>query len=268
MDIQRQLIQWNKLIEEEVQAMTTFDKKRVIGVIDSLFKFIDIKQSQLGNREQFRFVDEPIPQESVNEMNNKPNMGDIKHIGQKLSEAVQVNSKSSDVQQATSKLSGLKNVKVTIGWGDGVGGHVLISDISNTIVTTNQTSIPTSVHLKGVESSILRINSSGPVFIHDVSHTVLVLSCHQLRLHNIVDSTIIVESVGNNRIIIENCNGLKLQSTNEIAVDDFNWPTTLTTNPHYKFSHEIDDFAWIESVTDGPTKVMKDNTKHTDIKKK
>lgn len=256
MDIQRQLIQWNKLIEKEVQAMATFDKKRVIGVIDSLFKFIDIKQSQLGNREQFRFVGEPTPQERVNEMNNNPKMGDIKHIGQNLC-VLQVNSKLANVQQANSKLSDLNNVKITIGWGDGVGGHILISDISNTIVTTNQTSIPTSVHLKGVESSILRINSSGPVFIHDVSHTVLVLSCHQLRLHNIVDSTIIVESVGNNRIIIENCNGLKLQSTDEIAVDDFNWPTTLTTNPHYKFSHEIDDFAWIESVTDGPTKVMK-----------
>ncbi|ODV69458.1 hypothetical protein HYPBUDRAFT_84816, partial [Hyphopichia burtonii NRRL Y-1933] len=103
-----------------------------------------------------------------------------------------------------------------------------------------------SAHIKGGEDSVIAINSEGPIFIHDLNHCVLLLKCHQLRLHNIHNCLILVE-VGNDRVVIENSNGLRIGSyptskkkgfqlaRDKIEVDDFNWPTKLEKNNNYDY---------------------------------
>ncbi|RCK55769.1 hypothetical protein Cantr_05725 [Candida viswanathii] len=61
---------------------------------------------------------------------------------------------------------------------------------------------------------------------------ILILECHQARLHNVHNSIVLVQSVENDRIIIENCSQLRVN--NGIEVDDFDFPTKETENPHFQ----------------------------------
>lgn len=123
-----------------------------------------------------------------------------------------------------------------------LSGHVVVRNVCNSVFATE--TWPSSMHLEGLRNSVFVIHCTGPVFIHDVENCVLVLKCHQLRLHNATGSAVFVE-VSNDRVIIEKCRGLTLGAYSydnktlgpslSLQVDDFDWPTKMKASPNYGY---------------------------------
>ncbi|CAK9442227.1 uncharacterized protein LODBEIA_P59700 [Lodderomyces beijingensis] len=79
-----------------------------------------------------------------------------------------------------------------------------------------------SANLSHGERCIVRVNCSGPVLVQNVARCILVLSCHQARLHHVCDCVVVVLS-GKGGIIVENCKRLKVNAG--VKVEDFNHPS-------------------------------------------
>lgn len=129
--------------------------------------------------------------------------------------------------------------------------HMLISDVQECILTNPKQDAIRSIHLQDIDTTILQLVSSGPVIVKNAHNSVLIIECHQLRLHDVVNCTIVV-NVSNDRIVIERCNDLKIipQKVNNLTIDDFSWPTLGEVNPHYTIS-DVQDYAWIEDIQEG-----------------
>ncbi|KAL6451468.1 hypothetical protein SBY92_002810 [Candida maltosa Xu316] len=112
-------------------------------------------------------------------------------------------------------------------------GHALITNFTNSIIKTGNP--PSSIHLENGTGSTCDLTCSGPIFINNVRDSTLIISCHQARLHHVYDCTVIVKHVANNRIIIENCHGLKVSPG--VEIDDFNHPVKNggVTNPNIEW---------------------------------
>ena len=178
-----------------IQKLTT-DKLKILN------NLLQSKQNQLSKR-RFEFKGEPVAPVLKSLVANDQNVDDTSKSIQKINKQI---------------------LEISL------NKHIVVDCFSNSYVqTTNE--IP-SIHLKGGDRSICKLTVQGPVFIHDVRNSILVLSCHQARLHNIHNSLVIIQSVQNNRIIIENCNQIKVSSG--IEVDDFNFPTKEIKNPHFE----------------------------------
>ena len=188
---------------------------------------------------KFTFRNEPVPNPSphiVHKPHQQPN-----------SQLTQPNN-----PLATPLISGIKGVKYT---ACSKSSHVLITDISQSIVITGST--PSSINIHNGSHSILQLNCTGPIFLHELREPVLILQCHHLPLHNIVKSTILVD-VANDTIIIENCSNLSIgnhphldvATCRPIQVDDFNQPTASPQNANYSNIDSHADYAWIQDVDD------------------
>ncbi|ODV80746.1 uncharacterized protein CANTADRAFT_25162 [Suhomyces tanzawaensis NRRL Y-17324] len=153
------------------------------------------------------------------------------------------------MQESARTYEGLSGVKQTV---EGSGSHVLIRNANNSIVVTSE-QVPSSMHIKGGQSTVFKVEAKGPVFVHDLEDCDLVINCHQLRLHNLNNCRIWIDNVGNNTIIIENCRGLTIGRLDggSVEVDDFDWPTKSFTNPHFKHATERIDYGWISGIQDG-----------------
>lgn len=218
---------------------TSYEKRRIKDHIANLHKVVDLKLNSVDVK-KFTFRNEPVPNPSPHIVH--------KHHQQPNSQLTQPNN-----TLAIPLISGIKGVKYT---ACSKSSHVLITDISQSIVITGST--PSSINIHNGSHSILQLNCTGPIFLHDLENTVLILQCHQLRLHNIVNSTILVD-VANDTIIIENCSNLSIgnhphldvATCRPIQVDDFNHPTASTQNANYLNLDSHADYAWIQDVDDG-----------------
>ncbi|RLV91174.1 hypothetical protein JA1_004080 [Spathaspora sp. JA1] len=193
----------------DMTGVTTFEQKRIKQLIDGLYKILDNKQIQLSMN-RFEFIGDPIPP--------RHSKNQIKLIEKQ--DLAETNSGSAVFE--------LLNESIDIS----ETRYVLITSSTNSIISTDKLSPPPSIHMRNTTDSICTLTSKGAIFIHNVRNSILVLSCHQARLHNIHNSIIIVDKVKNNRIIIEDCSGLVINQ--QIEVDDFNHPTKESINPHYK----------------------------------
>lgn len=178
-----------------IQKLAT-DKLKILN------NLLQSKQNQLSKK-RFEFKGEPVPPISNSLVVNDQTVPDT----------------SKSIQKVDNQIFEIS-----------LNEHMVVDCFSNSYLqTTNE--IP-SIHLKSGNRSICKLTVQGPVFIHDVENSILILSCHQARLHNIHNSLVVMESVQNNRIIIENCNQIKVNSGFEI--DDFNFPTKEIKNPHFE----------------------------------
>ncbi|CUM47149.1 uncharacterized protein AC631_02622 [Debaryomyces fabryi] len=217
---------------------TSYEKRRIKDQVANLHKLVDLKLNSVDVK-RFTFRNEPIPNPSPQIVH--------KHHQQPNSQIAQPNN-----TLATPLVSGIQGVKYTV---NSTNSHLLIADISKSIVITGST--PSSINIHNGSHSILQLNCNGPIFLHDLQHTIIILQCHQLRLHNIVNSTILVD-VSNDKIIIENCSNLSvgnhpsldLTMCRPIQVDDFNQPTARQ-NSHYSKVDTHADLTWIQGVNDG-----------------
>lgn len=95
-----------------------------------------------------------------------------------------------------------------------------------------------SLHIVGVRQSQIRIECpvSRAVHVTDCHETKLILSCHQLRIHNSSDVECQV-TVGSGAIL-EGCKGIVLRSDQELDIRDFNWLCSDQPSPNFKIVSE------------------------------
>jgi hypothetical protein len=205
-----QLNEYNRKVIElqnsiDINSLAKYDQKILITKVENLKKLLLLKQEELTT-ERFEFNGDPIRPNDSNVAITRPSIGPI-----------QANVESN-------QHCDLERTTTTIG-----GNHVLVNNITECIVVGRAK----SVNLAHAQFSIIQIGSEGPIFVHDVDYCVLQLTCHQLRLRNVVNC-IVIQKVASGRVIIEDCSNISLgtQTNDQIVVDDFNWPSTAT-NPHY-----------------------------------
>lgn len=217
---------------------TSYERRIIKESIRDLHKLVDLKLNFVDVK-RFTFRNDPIPNPSP-------------HIIRKHHQQPNSNIAQPNKTLVSPLLSGIQGVKYTV---NTTNSHVLITDISQSIVITGSTASSINIH-NGCHS-ILQLNCNGPIFLHDLQDTILVLQCHQLRLHNIVNSTILVD-VANDKIIIENCSNLSIGNhphleptmCRPIQVDDFDQPTARQ-NSHYSKVNTHADLTWIQGVNEG-----------------
>lgn len=195
-----------KQIQNEFQNLvnsqapeTSYSKKLESENVKSILKLIQSKQNQLS-KVRFEFIGEPQPPSHI----SVP-----QHDSKVFSN---LNSNSISVTDQDFKLT---------------SDHIYIVEFSNSIVSLESQ----SMNLQNGQDCICNLHSAGPIFIHDAINCVFILSCHQVRLHQIRDSIVIVNNrEKGNPIIIENCSSLHI---NDVDVDDFNHPSKSTKSPNY-----------------------------------
>lgn len=214
---------------------TSYEKRRIKDAIVSLHRLIDLKLNSVDAK-MFCFRNEPVPNSSPPINHQQP----IFH------------SKPQNALAAP-LVSDVANIKLTVSTSV---RHLLMTNISRSILISR--SIPSSVNIQNASNTIVHIHSTGPIFLHDLQNVVLILRCHQLRMHNVANSTILVD-VANDKLIIENCHGLKIghypgldsESCRRIQVDDFNKPTATNQSTNYSELQTQSDYGWIHNVIDG-----------------
>ena len=190
----------------DINTLAKYDQKTIIDKVEKLKKVLLQKQDELTS-ERFEFKGDPVPPSDSNTTTDRSRTGQI----------------SDNVEN--NQHCDLVGTTTTIG-----GNHVLVKNIAECIVLGQAK----SVNLAHAQYSVINIGSDGPIFVHDVAHCVLQLTCHQLRLRNVVNC-IVIQKVASGRVVIEDCSNISLgtQTNDQIVVDDFNWPT-VAKNPHYR----------------------------------
>ncbi|KAG7666334.1 uncharacterized protein J8A68_000124 [[Candida] subhashii] len=201
-----------------IQSYPKYEQKQINQIIDELFKLIQIKFNQLS-LSKFEFIGQPIP------------------LHQKIP-TIQEKPRDEEETSGASVIHTIKDEIYDIPSQE-QQQHILLSSITNSIIRTNTSNPPGSIHLKQAKQSICLLESKGPIFIHDIRDSIIIIKyCHQARLHNINDSIIVIESVYNNRIIIEDCFNIWFNKVKQVEIDDFNFPTKDLQNPNYSYLME------------------------------
>lgn len=203
---------------DEGDKIATYDRKRILETIHMLMREVDARNNVI-NKKQFAFRGEPRP----------PKL----NVSQRLNEELNLPSNApKNGLHNSCAFSTVINQILTLS-SNANHQHVLIADIEDSVIYTQPDVVTASVHIRGGTRLIVSMTSEGPIFIHDLHDVVLLLRCHQLRLHNVRNSVVMVE-VSNSRIVIENSSELVVGSyrDEEVNVDDFNWPTR-SKNQHF-----------------------------------
>ncbi|EPS45414.1 hypothetical protein H072_567 [Dactylellina haptotyla CBS 200.50] len=152
-----------------------------------------------------------------------------------------------------------------------------LSSLTNCIVTsTPQTSATqfATLSITDITSSILLCGAiAGPAHITSLKNSILVLSCHQFRLHSSTNVDVYLRC--RSRPIIEHCKGIRVAwlperfanaNSNEDSsggadmwnqVDDFNWLKEGKPSPNWAVledTHRITDEVW-EKVVDEESRI-------------
>ncbi|CEI95234.1 hypothetical protein RMCBS344292_09426 [Rhizopus microsporus] len=110
---------------------------------------------------------------------------------------------------------------------------VLLSNLKNCIVILEDPNITIStVHIKDVQDCVILCGKiDGSVLIYDIKHSLLVVGCHQLRIHDANEVDILMHVTS--RPIIEDSTGVT-SGKYTIQTDDIN------------YFDQIEDFNWLK----------------------
>ncbi|KIM62925.1 hypothetical protein SCLCIDRAFT_118764 [Scleroderma citrinum Foug A] len=117
-------------------------------------------------------------------------------------------------------------------------GEMTLSDISNCIVNLlpDHTTDFSAVHLQRVTDSVLLLpHINGSIILHDMSDCVLVVGCHQFRMHNSTRVDVYL-SAGTNPII-EHCSDIRFSA----------YPNSLPQAPSQQV-FTVQDFSHIRAT--------------------
>lgn len=228
--IRTQTFDLQKEIEFELSSLAPFEKRRCLDLLSSLQKYLEVKFNLL-NVERFEFHGEPIP-------------------NQKLKLQASTNT-SDDLAIMKPYISDINYSKKVI---DSSESHALVTRFLNCVILTKESI--SSINIRKGSDSVIYLNCDGPIFAHDLENCVLILDCHQLRLHNTQNCTIL-PIVSNNRVVIEKCHSLKFVNLNDGTsplVDDFSCPSKEIVNKNYAFieRNNLMDYNWIFKLDEGP----------------
>ncbi|TCD63589.1 hypothetical protein EIP91_005197 [Steccherinum ochraceum] len=125
------------------------------------------------------------------------------------------------------------------------GSELTISDVDNCIINLFPTSsegadVISALHVKNVKRSVLLLPvMSGSAILHDVQDTVLVIGCHQFRMHTSSHVDVYLSIPSNP--IIEHCSNIRFAK----------YPTHLTTSPSNDNANKylsVQDFSHIRAT--------------------
>lgn len=124
------------------------------------------------------------------------------------------------------------------------GRHVSFDSVVNSAVNTLSAG-PSSIDIQHVENSVLLLRCNGPVIVHSARDSLLIVLCHQLRLHNALNC-VVFAAPENGRVIMEKSKQLRFGALRndllggaDFAVDDFDWPTTTVPSPNYEYLADV-----------------------------
>jgi hypothetical protein len=126
---------------------------------------------------------------------------------------------------------------------------------------------PSVVHISNVESSTILIGPiTGSAFLNNVRNSKVVISSHQLRIHETHDTDFYI-NVGS-RAIIENCSNVRFapyawsytdlapfSTMNWTSIDDFNWLNQGEKSPNWSLLDESKRLKWTSDEKDQLTVV-------------
>jgi hypothetical protein len=134
------------------------------------------------------------------------------------------------------------------------GQDVALIDVKNSIIQIFGN--PSVVHMSNIESSTILIGPiKGPAFLNHIRNSRIVISSHQLRIHETHDTDFYFH-VGS-RAIIENCKNVSFApyawsypglvpfvDVNWTSIDDFNWLNQGEKSPNWSFLDEAKRVKW------------------------
>lgn len=179
----------NSTIQKSMEHMTKYDKQKSLETIESLMRFIEVKKNSLETL-VFRFEGEPIETRSLI---NVPKANEFK-----------VSPYLENIKEQTNNITKPVN-------------YFSVSGFDSCVIINEGMSV--SANLEKGRNSVVKIAMDGTVYATDLERCILVCDCHQLRLHNILN-TLIVANIKTN-IIIENCKQLRFSG--KVTIDDFNF---------------------------------------------
>jgi uncharacterized protein YejL (UPF0352 family) len=227
----------NELQTKDITILSKYDQKQIITQIQQLKKLLQIKWQEMKIT-KFEFVGPPLPPQNERQSNQNE---DKKGSNNSFSSCTTTNTSKTTTTTPISCIP-LNNIVCNI-----INQHIfqvseqiLIENVTNSIIDVASNSI----NFNHGNKNLVKFTSLGSVFIHNLSNSILIVKCHQLRLHNVTNCGIF-HQVNSKSIIIENCHTLTLASIIEdddkkenneydYHIDDFNFPTKTLTNPNYK----------------------------------
>lgn len=211
----------NKLsndLQGELADMTNYNKEKYKSQVDALFKMIEGKKNSIGGADRFEFRGEPI---MITKETHKPSEAEIT-----LSEPY---------------MQLLSNQKFVI---DEMVNHLLIRSFKNCVIMNDHNS--SSINIYDGSSSVLKLDITGTITLTNLVDSILILNCHQLRLHGLHNCLILTNI--SNEIIMENC--LRLKFNNKVNINDFNFNFDKSANYEFVLPDE-NKLNWIEEEFNG-----------------
>lgn len=199
--------------------VTLYEKRQVKAHMAKLF--LAIERAEYDTKKRFAFKGLPIPPATAPK--EKPLPGNLSteyeplKIGSRFEKTV---------------VMGAQYAKL----------HVYLENLGKSTILgcADAELAPWSVHAQDLNACKVAIRCDGPIILHNVSDLILILECHQLRIHSMKNCQIFA-NVSNSRVIIEGSRNLAFFGFSgteltlaSFAVDDFDWPTSEAENPHYK----------------------------------
>ena len=120
---------------------------------------------------------------------------------------------------------------------------------------------PSVIHINNIENTVILCGPlSGTAFVNKCINSKLNLTCHQLRIHESIDTDFYINV--SSRTIIENCKRVRFApyawtcritkklediGDNWRMIDDFNWLVLNQKSPNWSFIEENERLKWIDS---------------------
>lgn len=116
-----------------------------------------------------------------------------------------------------------------------------------------------SITLRKITNSIIFIESNGPAFIFEMRNSIVVVKCHQLRIHD-SNNSMIFPKINSQNAIIEGCSKLNFKN-DLIQVNDFDSPGTSSSN-FTKESITDEDQSLLEKLQSNQLQEILNNLQH------
>lgn len=228
-ELKSKVIHINKQYVEYMNSeghATAYERRQVKNNMYKLFQALEKADFQQNDR-RFEFVGPPVPPPVAQKREILP-VDTEKYEPQKIS------GKYQEIFHLGKEYSKL---------------HVYLENMVESTIygARNEEYLPSSIHVKNITDSRIALHCDGPIILHNVESLVIILQCHQVRIHNMKNCQVYV-NVSNDRVIIENSTNLKFSGFSGVsfcppsfAVDDFDWPTSEAVNPHYCMVNETQD---------------------------
>lgn len=228
-----------------LDRLPSYEKRQVNEILDDLYKLADCFMNRLLVK-KFSFIGDPIPSR------------DYKHFSPSNAASKFKDTPTSNHYLPAYGTDTLAHLHSEKKYFLPSLPHLLINDVADSIVVQNSST--TSVHLTGVTSSKIYLYCDGPILVTNVRDSILVLACHQLRLHGVSESRIFPH-VASGQATLEGCSALYFgpyptdQGANprKLLVSDFSLPnlslpsqeSSSWSGQNYQFIDEISPVFWL-----------------------